>query len=67
MRGGTYNHPMQNVRCADRHALFPAARDIYIGFRVVKDYQSQSQVHLDFDWLTVPAGEFWMGNDLFLK
>ena len=67
VRGGTYNHPMRNVRCADRHAVFPSARDLYIGLRVVKDYQSQSQVHLDFDWLTVPAGEFVMGNNVFFE
>ena len=63
IRGGTYNHPMRHVRCADRHAVHAAARDIYIGFRVVKDAQSRLTGVLDFDWLPIPAGEFLMGND----
>jgi len=63
VRGGTYNHPMRHVRCADRHAVFASARDIYIGFRVVRDRQAKAPATLHFDWLAIPAGEFLMGND----
>ena len=63
VRGGTYNHPMRHVRCADRHAVFASARDIYIGFRVVRDRQAKAPATLNFDWLAIPAGDFLMGND----
>lgn len=63
IRGGTYNHPMRHVRCADRHAVHAAARDIYIGFRVVKDRHTPLTGVLEFDWSTIPAGQFLMGND----
>jgi formylglycine-generating enzyme required for sulfatase activity len=63
VRGGTYNHPMRHVRCADRHAVHAAARDIYIGFRVVRDHQTHPSGVLALDWLPIPAGQFLMGND----
>ena len=35
VRGGNYLSAAKNIRCADRHSIYPTARDIYIGFRVV--------------------------------
>jgi serine/threonine-protein kinase len=63
VRGGTYIHPPRLVRCADRHALYPVARDMYLGFRVASDYIITSLGGVDLDWVYVPAGEFLMGND----
>ena len=64
LRGGSYIHSARNVRCADRHASYPAARDVYIGFRVAKDNLATARLVLEFDWVLVPAGEFLMGNNL---
>lgn len=61
--GGTYLHPARNVRCADRHASFPTARDVYIGFRVAISNLTEARLDLKFDWIHVPAGEFLMGNN----
>ena len=63
LRGGTYNHPARNVRCADRHAAYPSARDVYIGFRVAKNSLATERLELGFEWVIVPSGEFLMGND----
>lgn len=63
LRGGTYIHPARNVRCADRHASYPTARDVYIGFRVAKSNFVKARLDLKFDWIFVPSGEFLMGND----
>lgn len=63
VRGGTYNHPMRHVRCADRHSVHASARDIYIGFRVVKIPGAVPKADLGWSWLTVPGGKFLMGND----
>ena len=73
LRGGSYVHSSRDVRCAARQAMYPSARDLYIGFRVVSTSRvpvpstNVSPFHVgsrgNFDWLTIPAGEFVMGSN----
>jgi formylglycine-generating enzyme required for sulfatase activity len=52
VRGGNYLSAAKNIRCADRHSIYPTARDIYIGFRVTtKDLSAIKQdcEKVDFD------------------
>ena len=65
VRGGNYLHAGKNIRCADRHSIYPTARDIYIGFRVVTDDLSKinQKSEIDFEWKKIPAGEFLMGSE----
>ena len=60
VRGGSYNHDLRHIRCAARDSMTPGVRDVYIGFRVAM--QPGSKARLDLDWVTVPAGPFWMGS-----
>ena len=60
VRGGSYNHDLRRIRCAARTAMAPGARDVYIGFRVVAVSASPA---LDLDWVSIPAGPFWMGSE----
>jgi len=53
---------MCDVRIAMR--CMRLLRDICIGFRVVKDRHTPLTGVLEFDWSTIPAGHFLMGNDL---
>lgn len=61
LRGGSFNHPADDVRCAARDALYPDACDEYIGFRVAGDRPAR-RGDRPFDWVEVPAGPFWMGE-----
>jgi formylglycine-generating enzyme required for sulfatase activity len=36
VRGGSYIHPAKEIRCSQRNRFYPAARDPYIGFRIVR-------------------------------
>src|SRR4029078_8337473 len=46
------------LRCACRRTVTPAARDPYVGFRVVAVDPSA-----DFDWVDVPGGDYPIGRD----
>lgn len=64
VRGGSYNHNLRQIRCAARDGMAAGVRDVYIGFRVAGDGKEQSlSSSLSFDWVTVPAGAFWLGSD----
>ena len=59
VRGGSYNHDLRQIRCAARTGMATGVRDVYIGFRVAAGAASPALV---FDWVTVPAGSFWLGS-----
>lgn len=69
VRGGNYLSSARNIRCADRHSIYPTARDIYIGFRVVTGNLSKLNKNcaIDFEWIKIPPGEFLMGCDYILS
>src|SRR5262249_2375056 len=46
------------LRCSVRLPMRPAARDPYVGFRVVA-----VEPAADFDWVEVPAGDYPIGRD----
>ena len=58
VRGGSYLSEPDDLRCSARLPMHPAARDPYIGFRVVAVERQQS-----FDWVDVPAGDYVIGRD----
>jgi formylglycine-generating enzyme required for sulfatase activity len=64
VRGGNYLSSAKNIRCADRHSIYPTARDIYIGFRVATKNLSviKKDCGIDFEWQKIPAGKFLMGS-----
>ena len=64
VRGGNYLSAAKNIRCADRHSIYPTARDIYIGFRVATKNLSviKKDCGIDFEWQKIPAGKFLMGS-----
>ena len=64
VRGGNYLSAAKNIRCADRHSIYPTARDIYIGFRVASKNLSviKKDCGIDFEWQKIPAGKFLMGS-----
>jgi serine/threonine-protein kinase len=64
VRGGNYLSSAKNIRCADRHSIYPTARDIYIGFRVATKNLSEikKDCGIDFEWQKIPAGKFLMGS-----
>jgi formylglycine-generating enzyme required for sulfatase activity len=57
-RGGSYLSGPEDLTCTARLPAHPAARDPYIGFRVVAVEPRGS-----FDWVEVPAGEYVIGRD----
>jgi formylglycine-generating enzyme required for sulfatase activity len=61
LRGGSFNHPAPDLRCASRGRLHPDARDEYIGFRVATD-TAAPPARLPFDWVDVPASDLLMGT-----
>jgi serine/threonine-protein kinase len=65
VRGGSYNHDLRQIRCAARDGMVAGVRDVYIGFRVADAPGTTSA--LDLDWVTIPAGLFWMGSDPSLR
>ena len=60
VRGGSYLDGPDGVRCSTRRPMLAAARDTYVGFRVVRAAAGQ---RLEFDWVNVPAGEVVLGRD----
>ena len=48
------------MRCSTRRPMLAAARDTYVGFRVVRAAAGQ---RLELDWVNVPAGEVVLGRD----
>jgi formylglycine-generating enzyme required for sulfatase activity len=58
VRGGSYLSGPDELRCSARLPAHPAARDPYIGFRVVAVEPRRS-----FDWVEVPAGNYVIGRD----
>jgi formylglycine-generating enzyme required for sulfatase activity len=58
VRGGSYLSGPGELRASARLPVHPAARDPYIGFRVVAVDPTVS-----FDWVEVPAGDYVLGRD----
>jgi formylglycine-generating enzyme required for sulfatase activity len=58
VRGGSYLSGPDELRCSARLPAHPAARDPYIGFRVVA-----VEPRMTFDWVEVPAGDYVIGRD----
>ena len=58
-RGGSYLSGPGELRCSARLPVHPAARDPYVGFRVVA-----VEPHQDFDWVEVPDGDYVIGRDV---
>jgi formylglycine-generating enzyme required for sulfatase activity len=58
VRGGSYLSGPDELRCSARLPAHPAARDPYVGFRVVA-----VEPVAGFDWVEVPAGEYPVGRD----
>jgi formylglycine-generating enzyme required for sulfatase activity len=58
VRGGSFLSGPDELRCSARHPVHPAARDTYVGFRVVAVDPAPG-----FDWVDVPAGEYPIGRD----
>ena len=58
VRGGSYLSGPNELRCSARLPVHPAARDPYIGFRVVA-----VEPRAGFDWVEVSAGEYTIGRD----
>jgi formylglycine-generating enzyme required for sulfatase activity len=57
-RGGSFLSGADELRCSARHHVHPAARDTYVGFRVVAVDPAPG-----FDWVDVPAGDYPVGRD----
>jgi len=57
-RGGSYLSGPDELRCSARYPVHPAARDPYVGFRVVA-----VEPRRDFDWVEVPGGDYVIGRD----
>jgi formylglycine-generating enzyme required for sulfatase activity len=57
-RGGSYLSGPDELRCSARYPVHSAARDPYIGFRVLA-----VEPRRDFDWVDVPAGDYVIGRD----
>ncbi len=60
VRGGSYLDGADGVRCSARRPMLAAARDTYVGFRVVR---TEAETRGSFDWVDVPAGEAALGRD----
>lgn len=60
VRGGSYNHDLNGIRCAARTSMASGARDVYIGFRLAGDGDLRRGLHIDM--IDIPAGPFWMGS-----
>jgi iron(II)-dependent oxidoreductase len=58
VRGGSYLSGPDELRCSARLPVHPAARDPYVGFRVVAVEPS-----VDLDWVDVPGREYAIGRD----
>ncbi len=60
VRGGSYLHGPDAIRCAARHPLLALAADHYVGFRAAAD---PGQGNPALDWVDVSGGTFSMGRD----
>ena len=60
VRGGTFLHGPDELRCSYRQPMSPGARDHYVGFRVAA---TSREPRLDFEWTEVPGGETALGRD----
>ena len=60
VRGGTFVHGANEIRCSFRHPMHPEARDHYTGFRVAA---GGGESRLPFDWVEIPGGEVPVGRD----
>jgi formylglycine-generating enzyme required for sulfatase activity len=58
VRGGSYLSGPNELRCSARLPMHPAARDPYVGFRVVA-----VEPRAGSDWVEVSAGEYPIGRD----
>ena len=57
-RGGSYLSGPADLLCSARLPVHPAARDTYIGFRVVA-----VEPRVELDWVEVPEGDYVIGRD----
>ena len=57
-RGGSYLSGRGELLCSARMPVHPAARDTYVGFRVVA-----VEPRREFDWVEVPSGDYVIGRD----
>ncbi len=60
VRGGTYLHGANELRCSYRQPTAPGARDHYVGFRVAA---TGLEPRLGFDWAEIPGGQVAIGRD----
>ena len=58
VRGGSYLSGPDELRCSYRLPVVAAAKDPYVGFRVVEIDPGS-----DFDWVDVPGGDYPIGRD----
>jgi formylglycine-generating enzyme required for sulfatase activity len=58
VRGGSYLSGPDELRCSYRLPVDPAAKDPYVGFRVVA-----VEPVSDFDWVDVPGGDYPIGRE----
>jgi formylglycine-generating enzyme required for sulfatase activity len=65
VRGGNYLSDVGKIRNSHRHPLHVTAKDMYIGFRLVKEVNAplNPDISITFDWIEIPAGQFLMGSD----
>jgi formylglycine-generating enzyme required for sulfatase activity len=59
VRGGSYQHDRDEIRCAARDSLYPDACDVYIGFRASTDDVAAAR---ELEWLHIPDGSFSYGD-----
>jgi formylglycine-generating enzyme required for sulfatase activity len=58
VRGGSYLSGPADLRCSSRLPMHPAARDPYVGFRMVA-----VEPAADGEWCEVPAGDYPVGRE----
>ena len=61
VRGGSYIHGADALRCSARRPLLSGAIDTYVGFRVAAD--PGAALSLDLDLVDVPGGSCVIGRD----
>lgn len=66
VRGGSYIHGPNAIRCSFRQRLLPGAADTYVGFRVARTGSAgggRADSGLDLDFVAVPGGRVRIGRD----
>lgn len=65
VRGGSYLHGADAIRCAARRPLLPGAIDTYVGFRMAARAGDRLQpvAGLEIDLVDVPGGRVLIGRD----